>query len=128
MVGEQLRFLVSGIHMVGGDCVSEALPWHPHSAFEGVFLKHLLAGDASGQCLSSHLVRIDAWCRIGRHVHKDQWEQHYVLSGNGQGDLDGRMVVYEPGALILIPKMLPHAVSASSQPLYLLATFTPALS
>ena len=103
------------------------LPWNPHPTFGGVALKHLVKGEATGGKLSCHLVRVDAGCEIGYHVHAENLELHEVLSGNGKAVLNDREIPYVMGTCVVIPENQPHTVMAEEEDLYLLAKFTPAL-
>ncbi len=103
------------------------LPWNPHPTFGGVALKHLVKGDATGGKLSCHLVRVDAGCEIGNHVHAENLELHEVLSGNGKAVLNDKEIPYVMGTCVVIPENQPHTVMADDDDLYLLAKFTPAL-
>ncbi len=103
------------------------LPWNPHPKFRGVALKHLVKGEATGGKLSCHLVRVDAGCEIGNHIHAENLELHEVLSGNGKAMLKDKEIPYVTGTCVVIPENLPHSVMADRDDLYLLAKFTPAL-
>lgn len=103
------------------------LPWQPHPKFAGVALKHLLtAADTQGQ-FSYHLVRIDAGCSIGNHVHPEQLETHEVIAGAGLCVNAGVETEYHPGVLSIFPANVPHEVRAGNEGLRLFAKFIPAL-
>ena len=103
------------------------LDWNAHPTFQGVSLKHLVTGQATGGKLSCHLVRIQAGCEIGEHVHADKLELHEVLSGQGKGVLVKKEIPYLAGTAVVIPANEPHKVMAGDEDVYLLAKFTPAL-
>ena len=103
------------------------LSWNPHPNFEGVALKHLVKGDTTGGKLSCHLVRVDAGCEIGNHMHAENLELHEVLSGNGKALLNNKEIPYVMGTCVVIPENQPHTVKAEEEDLYLLAKFSPAL-
>jgi quercetin dioxygenase-like cupin family protein len=110
-----------------GAAMVESLPWNNHPKFMGVALKHLLtAADTDGK-FSSHIVRVQAGCEIGEHIHPGKWELHEVLQGQGTCLIDGKVVEYEPGTSAAIPSDLPHSVRAHGEDLYLMAKFVPAL-
>jgi len=112
------------------DCETDlnALPWKPHPRFQGVSMKHLLTGAETGGALSTHLVRIEAGCRLEQHIHAGSLELHEVVRGAGVCDLAGKSVPYAPGACGLIPAGVAHSVRAhAGEDLYILAKFAPAL-
>jgi quercetin dioxygenase-like cupin family protein len=99
------------------------LPWVPHKDFEGVYLKHLIPGDKTGNAFACLLVRIDPGKKIGLHSHPNDLELHEVISGYGscvtaQGDID-----YAPGSMAVLPANSPHEVQAGDQGLCLFAKF-----
>lgn len=103
------------------------LAWNAHPKCEGVFLKHLVTGEATHGQLSCHLVRIEAGCEISEHVHPDRLELHEVLSGQGTGTLREKEIPYLAGTSVVIPANEPHRILAGEEEVYLLAKFTPAL-
>lgn len=103
------------------------LRWNPHPKFRGVALKHLVTGESTNGQLSCHLVKIDAGCEIGEHVHVENLELHEILSGNGMAVLVDKEIPYRAGTSVVIPANKPHKVVAGQQDMYLLAKFTPAL-
>ncbi|MFZ6029006.1 MAG: cupin domain-containing protein [Chloroflexota bacterium] len=104
-----------------------SLPWKEHATCEGVFLKHLVTGVATGGRFSCHLVKVRAGCEISEHVHPGHWELHEVAEGSGQGFLAGNVLDYRPGNAIVIPMGEKHRVVANDEDLYLWAKFIPAL-
>lgn len=105
----------------------ESLEWNYHGAFKGVALKHLVMGDQTEGKLSCHLVRIEAGCEIGDHIHESNWELHEVVGGTGTCFLGDKKVEYEAGISAVIPEGKPHRVVAGDEDLYILAKFVPAL-
>jgi quercetin dioxygenase-like cupin family protein len=105
---------------------SKELPWNAHPSFKGVYLKHLVKGEDTDGKFSCHLVKVDAGCQIGLHIHEGKWELHEVLEGNGECILDQQKIPYQPGVTAIIPENMKHIVNAD-QELYLLAKFIPAL-
>jgi quercetin dioxygenase-like cupin family protein len=103
------------------------LPWHPHPAFAGVALKHLVTGDGTGGAFSAHLVRLEPGAEIGEHVHETNWELHEVAGGSGECLLEARSIPYEPGRIAVMPQGAAHRVRAGRDGLCLLAKFVPAL-
>lgn len=115
------------VHTPEGQRDAAALPFNAHPAFEGVCLKHLLGGQDTGGALSCHVVRVAPGKALLRHIHDGQWELHEVVAGSGTAVIDGADVTYAPGVTAVIPKGLPHAVTAGPDGLVLFAKFFPAL-
>ncbi|PKP61615.1 cupin [Candidatus Atribacteria bacterium HGW-Atribacteria-1] len=106
---------------------AKELNWNAHLAFKGVFLKHLVKGENTEGKFSCHLVKVEAGCEIGEHIHEEQWELHEIIEGAGKGVLANKEIVYKLGVSIVIPKGVKHKVIAGENDLYLLAKFAPAL-
>ncbi len=104
------------------------IPWSKHPTFEGVELKHIITGTQTNGAFSYHLVRIAPDKQIGLHVHKEQLETHEVIAGNGTCINNGQPISYEPGMIAILPKNIPHEVTAGENGLYLFAKFMPALN
>ena len=82
------------------------VPWSRHPVFEGVELKHIVtAAQTDGQ-----------------------FSFHLVLSGSGVCVNGGTAIAYEPGVITVLPKNVPHEVTAGGDGLYLFAKFMPALN
>lgn len=106
---------------------NQEVPWTPNAKFKGVWLKHLITAKDTEGTFSVHLVRVEAGCEIGDHIHTTQWELHEVVEGDGMGVLDGQEIRYQPGVLVPVPVGMLHKVVAGEQDLYLMAKFVPAL-
>lgn len=117
-----------GVAIHGGIVTDvKSLPWNEHPAFKGVYLKHLIKGEATGGTFSAHLVKIMAGCEIGDHVHEDKYELHEVIEGAGTGIVDGKPFAYVPGVMAVMPEGVKHRVIAGEKDMYLLAKFVPPL-
>lgn len=103
------------------------LEWNEHSSFKGVYLKHLIKGEATNNMFSSHLIKIKAGYEIGDHIHKDKWELHEPIMGNGKGFLGEKEIDYKLGVSVVIPEGIKHKVVAGGEDFYLLAKFVPPL-
>jgi len=114
--------------LVAADRDPKTVPWVPHAKFPGVALRAVMTGAETGGRFSLHQVRIDAGCVIDTHTHPDNWETHQVLAGEGTLTLAGRETPYRRGISAAVPQGVPHRVAAGGGPLYLLATFIPALA
>lgn len=120
-------FAAGVLALPGGARDLSPLPWNPHPAFPGVFLKHLLTSVDTGGKFSYHLVRIEPGCAIGNHVHAAQLETHEVISGGGICVNAGVELAYTPGTLSIFAANIPHEVRAGESGLRLFAKFMPAL-
>jgi quercetin dioxygenase-like cupin family protein len=128
MESEAVISFRDGTIIVDGKTIdAKSLSWNEHSAFKGVYLKHLVKGEMTGGRLSCHLVHIKAGHAIGDHVHPDKWELHEIIEGTGAGNVNGKPFVFEPGVVAVIPEGIPHGIVADKEDVYLLAKFFPAL-
>lgn len=103
------------------------IAWSKHATFEGVELKHIVTSKETDGQFSYHLVRIAPNKKIGNHVHKEQLETHEIIAGAGSCVVDGKQINYEPGTISILPKNIPHEVTAGKDGLYIFAKFMPAL-
>jgi len=115
------------VHTVAGSRDAEALPWKAHPVFAGVSMKHLVVAADTNGALSCHLVRLEPGARLASHVHEGQWELHEVVAGAGTAGLADKPVDYQPGVAAVIPRGVPHEVTAGETGLTLFAKFFPAL-
>ena len=99
----------------------------PHTSFKGVYLMHLVSGDMTNSCISSHLVKVEPFCMLDTHTHSEQLEIHEVIQGAGKCQIADKELQYTPGTVTVIPRNTPHKVTAGENGLYILAKFSPAL-
>ena len=79
-----------------------------------------------GGVANVHVVRVT---RGDMHVHTGYDEVYYVLSGRGHITLDGKLYPLRPGATVVIPRGIPHALSADEGDTLEFVIFgTPAMS
>lgn len=102
--------------------------WATHPTFPGVELKPLVKGAASAGAFSTLMVRIEPGGAMLPHRHDGQTEQHFVVAGNGLADLEGQMIDYQPGALMVIPRAALHSIRAGDDGMVLMAVFSPAIN
>lgn len=102
-------------------------PWLPRLQFKGVYIKHLITGEATQGQFSCHLVKVEAGGELGWHTHEGKWELHEVVGGCGTGFLAEQEIAYVPGTDVVVPPDVPHRILAGEEPLYILAKFVPAL-
>ncbi len=113
---------------INGECVDvHKLTWNEHSAFKGVFLKHVIKGESTDNRFSCHLVKINPGCEIGIHNHAGKTELHEVISGSGYCTIEQTKIEYREGVIGFISADKNHSVRAESEGLFLLAKFFPAL-
>lgn len=117
----------ASIFLENAELSAENIPWNPHPSFSGVFLKHLVSGQATDGQLSCHLVKVEPGKVLETHIHDQQWELHEVMGGQGKALLDEREVPYAPGTMAVIPRGVNHRVQAGEDGLLLCAKFFPAL-
>ncbi|NMB60156.1 MAG: cupin [Chloroflexi bacterium] len=105
----------------------EEIAWNKHATFPGVYLKHLVKGDQTDGKFSCHLVKVEAGCELGEHIHTNNWEIHEIVIGDAVGYLEGKEMTYTPGNTAIIPAGSKHRVVAGEHDLYIRAKFIPAL-
>ena len=103
------------------------LCFNEHPDFEGVFLKHIITSKQTNGMFSYHLVKIEPNKKIGEHIHKNQFETHEIISGNGVCVNNGTEIIYRPGIISILEKNTPHKIIAGDNGLYIFAKFIPAL-
>lgn len=111
----------------GGAARFDGLAWEPHAAFDGVAMKTLVTGEATGGAASFHLVRVAPGKAIGEHIHARAMETHEVVCGHGTCVSGGAALRYAPGVVSVLAAGVPHEVRADETGLLLLAKFFPAL-
>lgn len=113
---------------INSECIDiEKVSWNEHPAFKGVYLKHVIKGNHTGNQFSCHLVKIYPGCEIGLHNHVDTIELHEVIHGTGYCCMDNIELEYNSGVIGFIPANKFHAVRAENEELFILAKFFPAL-
>ena len=121
------KVLSANIYFSDKQVKIDALAWNAHTTFKGVYLKHLILGEDSGNQLSCHIVKVEPNCILDTHQHEGKIEIHEVIGGNGTMFLDKKEINYTVGQICVIPANTPHKVVAGKDGLYLFAKFTPAL-
>lgn len=123
------QFNTKGKLSLPNDTINFAeIPWMKHTAFEGVELKHIVTSAQTNGEFSYHLVRIAPNMKIGNHTHTEQLETHEVIAGNGICVNDNTEITYQPGVISILPRAVPHEVTAGDEGMYLFAKFMPALT
>lgn len=106
---------------------AETIEFCPHKAFKGVYLKHLVTGDKTGNKISCHLVKVEPYCVLDTHVHNNSLEIHEVIYGGGICYIAGNKIEYKIGTVGVIPEKTEHKVTTGKDGIYILAKFSPAL-
>jgi mannose-6-phosphate isomerase-like protein (cupin superfamily) len=59
---------------------------------------------------------------VAEHTHADADEFIYVIAGQGSASLAGRQEPLGPAVFLMIPRGMPHALTATKKPLVLIST------
>jgi len=87
---------------------------------------HRIVTGGQGGIANVHVVRVTA---ASPHIHEGYDETYYLLSGTGTINLAGKDYRLKPGAVVVIPRRLEHALQADQgQTLELVIFGTPAMS
>ena len=121
------KVLSGNIYFIDKQAKINTLTWNPHPTYKGVYLKHLIIGENTGNQLSCHIVKVEPNCILDTHQHDGKIEIHEVIDGSGQMFLDKQEIGYTVGQICVIPANTPHKVIAGKDGLILFAKFTPAL-
>lgn len=104
-----------------------AVTWEEHPRISNVFMKTLLT-QADNALANVNLVRVPAGGEVPPHLHVEQVETVYVLSGQSKLLLGDREVAFNEGQAVAIPKGLEHAlVNVGEEAVVLITFFTPPL-
>ncbi|MDR0747177.1 MAG: cupin domain-containing protein [Helicobacteraceae bacterium] len=101
--------------------------YRPHPTFNGVYMKSLIAYDKSAKRINAMLVKIEPRCKIGDHLHDQEFELHEVIYGQAEATINGVSAAYKTGVISLIAPNVKHSVKADETGVVLLAIFTPYL-
>jgi len=123
-----LENILSGnVYFIDKQASIKDLKWNPHPTYKGVYLKHLILGEETGNQVSCHIVKVEPNCILDTHQHDGKIEIHEVIDGNGIMFLDKKEIDYTIGQICVIHANTPHKVIAGKDGLILFAKFTPAL-
>ena len=105
-----------------------ALQWEEHPRFKNIFMKTLLTS-ADNQLANVSLIRVPVGNNVSRHVHDNEVETVYLLTGKSELVLGDERVSFDAGSVVAIPKGLEHELhNVGDEPVVLLAFFTPPLT
>ncbi len=106
----------------------EKIPWVPHPIAEGVQIKPFISQKEHGLGVTCMLVRIPAGKEVGEHIHSNQDDILYPLTGRAKMWVEGTgEFSLEPGIVVRVPKEIKHRIFAVTQDLLIYDVFCPAL-
>ena len=106
---------------------ANTVEWKPHRDYAHVWIR-TLETRATHPHASVHRVRLEPGAVISLHHHEQETETFYVLAGQGIATAAGEEHPCQPGFLLTVQPPTVHGVrNTGSEPLELLATFTPPL-
>jgi mannose-6-phosphate isomerase-like protein (cupin superfamily) len=89
--------------------LGQDIAWTPHPQFADVRLGWLMRRTADTPPLSCALVEISPEADVPEHIHAQEDDILYVLSGRARMQIEGQgEVVLEPGAFVRIPAGARH--------------------
>jgi len=104
------------------------IPWEEHPRIQNIFMKALLTS-ADNPLANISLVRVPVGSAVSRHLHANEVETVYLLSGRSELVLGEERVPFDAGSVVAIPKGLEHELhNVGDKPVELLAFFTPPLA
>jgi mannose-6-phosphate isomerase-like protein (cupin superfamily) len=106
---------------------SATVDWQPHPTLRGIRVKSL-EKRATWPEASVTLVEVDAGGVIELHVHQENYESAYVLSGDGLLHVPEGDVTIKAGDGVTIPPQTLHGLeNTGSEPMRILAVHIPPL-
>jgi quercetin dioxygenase-like cupin family protein len=106
----------------------ENLPWSPHPIVKGVQIKPLVSKKEDGLDVTCMLVKVPAGKEVGEHIHPDQDDILYAVSGKAIMWVDGTgEFPLHPGIFVRVPKGTRHRISQVEEELLVYDVFCPAL-
>ena len=102
-----------------------ALQWEEHPRIKDVYMKKLLTS-ADNPLANISIVQVPVGNKVSRHLHADQEETVYLLSGKSELVLGDERVSFDAGSAVVIPRGLEHELhNVGEEVVELLAFFTP---
>jgi mannose-6-phosphate isomerase-like protein (cupin superfamily) len=106
---------------------SATVDWQPHPTLRGIRVKSL-ENRGTWPEASVTLVEVDAGGVIELHVHRENYESAYVLSGDGLLHVPEGDVTIKAGDGVTIPPQTLHGLeNTGSEPMRILAVHIPPL-
>jgi len=105
----------------------EVVEWKPHSIVEGVKIKPLLTKEKHGADVTCMLVIVRKGLEVPEHIHEEQDDILYPLSGKAKMWIDG-IGEFEltKGMLVRVQKKTKHKIYDITEDLMIYNVFTPA--
>lgn len=104
------------------------LHWAEHPRIQNIFMKALLTS-ADNPLANVSLIRVPVGSAVSRHLHANEVETVYLLTGKSKLVLGDERVSFNAGSIVAIPKGLEHELhNVGDEPVDLIAFFTPALA
>jgi len=105
----------------------EDMTWNPHPLAEGVQIKPLVTKKDDGLNVSCILVRVPAGIDIPEHIHAEQVDILYPLSGSAEMYVEGTGTFQlEPGIVVRVPAGVKHKIFNVTEELMVYDVFHPA--
>ena len=106
----------------------ENLPWSPHPVVKGVQIKPLVSKKQDGLDVTCMLVKVPAGTEVPEHIHPDQDDILYPVSGKATMWVDGfETFSLHPGTFVRVPKGTKHRIYGVVEELLIYDVFHPAL-
>ena len=106
----------------------DEIPWGPHPIAADVELKPLVTWKEDNASVTCMLVKIPAGKDVPEHIHNDQDDILFPLSGHGvmwvEGVGDFALV---PGVVVRVPKGVRHKIAEVTEELVVYDVFSPHL-
>ena len=103
------------------------LSWDPHPLAEGVKIKPLVTKRDHDLNVSCILVKVPAGIEIPEHIHEEQVDVLYPLSGSAEMYVEGLgNFSLEPGVVVRVPMGAKHKIFNVTEELIIYDVFHPA--
>ena len=105
----------------------ENLAWNPHSLAAGAQIKPLVTKRDDDLNVSCILVKIPVGIEIPEHIHAEQTDILYPLSGRAEMYVEGKgAFTLEPGVVVRVPMGTKHKIYDVTEELLIYDVFHPA--
>ena len=105
----------------------EELDWDPHPLAEGVMIKPLVTKRDHDLNVSCILVKVPVGNEIPEHIHDEQVDILYPLSGKAEMHVEGTGAFpLEPGVIVRVPISAKHKIINVTEELMIYDVFHPA--
>jgi quercetin dioxygenase-like cupin family protein len=106
----------------------ENVKWEPHPMVKEIKIKVLLSKRDHGVNITCMLVRLPKGSSFPEHIHKEQDDIVFYLSGKCRVMIDGvGELIAKKGTFLRIPKNTRHAVLEALEDTLLYDVFSPAM-